>query len=400
MTGQISSNIGRFINKARLERAITQERLCSGLCNVSTMSRIERGLLTPSVSLLNALMERLGYYSSKENNDLWALASTWLDQKKKALSIAIKQHDIAQSEMIFAEIEGHSELSSGMGLQLLLLSKTVLALMKGGNGEVIDADACLKDIRRAISLTINDFDEDLVRNYMMTKNEISCVNTLGGLYNYMGDREKTLSVLKALKDNMDAFCVDKHELQEQYSTNLYNTALLLHNLRRHEEAAKACEECRLFGIDYGDYSRFPFLLLIYAESLSAVGKRRTAREMLLDAYHTAGAFSRPQEKELIAGAFKEIFGHKITTASIDNSIEEDIDDTTAHSFRTDRLAALLLFLGDKEMPAKELMEGLNLRHMPNFRRNYLVPALLSKQICMTIPENPKDKRQKYKAADS
>ena len=59
---------------------------------------------------------------------------------------------------------------------------------------------------------------------------------------------------------------------------------------------------------------------------------------------------------------------------------------------------LLSVMGEKTMSTRELMEGLNLKHRPSFRSNYLLPALSRGLIEMTIPEKPNSCRQQYKAS--
>ena len=41
--------IGEYIKNYRRKREITQEELCSGICSVSTLSRLELGKQTPSL---------------------------------------------------------------------------------------------------------------------------------------------------------------------------------------------------------------------------------------------------------------------------------------------------------------------------------------------------------------
>ena len=53
-------NIGLFIKKKREEQHIRQEDLCRGICDKSTLSRIERGKQEPSSGILGVLLQRLG----------------------------------------------------------------------------------------------------------------------------------------------------------------------------------------------------------------------------------------------------------------------------------------------------------------------------------------------------
>lgn len=52
--------IGAFIKQRRKELKLTQEQVCSGICDPVTLSRIENGKQTPSKSVISALLQRLG----------------------------------------------------------------------------------------------------------------------------------------------------------------------------------------------------------------------------------------------------------------------------------------------------------------------------------------------------
>lgn len=57
---------------------------------------------------------------------------------------------------------------------------------------------------------------------------------------------------------------------------------------------------------------------------------------------------------------------------------------------------LLTVLGNKTLSAAELIELLGLSHKQTFRKNYLNPALELGLIERTIPDNPKNRNQKYR----
>ena len=57
---------------------------------------------------------------------------------------------------------------------------------------------------------------------------------------------------------------------------------------------------------------------------------------------------------------------------------------------------LLRVLGNKELSMPELMEKLGLAHMPNFRKNYLNPALDRRLIERTVLDRPRSRNQRYR----
>ncbi|MDR0271701.1 MAG: transcriptional regulator, partial [Clostridiales bacterium] len=63
---------------------------------------------------------------------------------------------------------------------------------------------------------------------------------------------------------------------------------------------------------------------------------------------------------------------------------------------TDQVKRLLYVLGTKTLSAAELMELLELKHRPTFRKNYLHPAIYAELIEMTLPQTPNARKQKYR----
>lgn len=86
--------IGTIIKQRRKDLKLTQEQLCSGICDPVSLSRIETGKQVPSRSIVNALLQRLGlpdtrYYalSSKHELEIEALKKKLLHATSLVMSI-------------------------------------------------------------------------------------------------------------------------------------------------------------------------------------------------------------------------------------------------------------------------------------------------------------------------
>lgn len=84
-------------------------------------------------------------------------------------------------------------------------------------------------------------------------------------------------------------------------------------------------------------------------------------------------------------------------ARIDQVLEEILHSQEAENETLPAGAKRLLVVMECGVPysSKELMERLGLRSREGFRRNYLRPAIESSLVCMTIPEKPSSKNQRY-----
>ena len=58
--------IGSVVRSARIRHGMTQEDLAFGICAVSTLSKIERGICSPKIGTFEALMERMGELQSAD----------------------------------------------------------------------------------------------------------------------------------------------------------------------------------------------------------------------------------------------------------------------------------------------------------------------------------------------
>lgn len=95
-----------------------------------------------------------------------------------------------------------------------------------------------------------------------------------------------------------------------------------------------------------------------------------------------------------SAAFIEFILNAILTVIKD--IESDQDDDQV----SDQVASVLKAIGEKTLSANEIMVKLGLNHRPNFRNNYLHPALTPGFIEMTNPLKPNSRLQKYRLTET
>ena len=84
-------------------------------------------------------------------------------------------------------------------------------------------------------------------------------------------------------------------------------------------------------------------------------------------------------------------------SQIDKILDEVSAQITADNERLPEHIQRLLGVMEYDMAytGKGLMEKLGLKSKEGFRRNYLIPAIKMKLIRMTIPEQPRNRNQRY-----
>lgn len=81
--------------------------------------------------------------------------------------------------------------------------------------------------------------------------------------------------------------------------------------------------------------------------------------------------------------------------TIKDALEETIHTEQVTGQVTEQVAKLLEVIGNDTLTTKEMMERVGMKHRPTFRENYLLPALNSGFIEMTIPDKPNSSKQQY-----
>ncbi len=56
---------------------------------------------------------------------------------------------------------------------------------------------------------------------------------------------------------------------------------------------------------------------------------------------------------------------------------------------------LVLTIGKEQLTVKDMMNGMGLKHRPNFLEQFLTPAISAGFVRMLYPDSPRHPRQKY-----
>ncbi|MFR1862823.1 MAG: Fic family protein [Dialister invisus] len=112
-------------------------------------------------------------------------------------------------------------------------------------------------------------------------------------------------------------------------------------------------------------------------------------------YDALGAADKQADSAGFVELMLEIIRDSLTEVTVvDRSTNQHGDQVNDQDkIPTERLLSVL---GDKTLSATELMDRLGLSHKPNFRKNYLNPALEQNLIERTVPDKPNSRNQKYK----
>lgn len=299
--------MGSFLRQMREERGVTQRQLCAGLCPISTLSRIERGLINPSGYMFERLMQRLGCHPEKYYSAFLTKKDTIMWKKREALSNAIIQRNVAVAEALLSEMWQSDGFDKGLGLQFLLNAKVALARINGD----CEHTKSIEMLHESLKITIPSFEESKISGYMFSYEEIVAVNTLGIISFDLKEYEKASQILYALRESMDEFCIDMKEKAKMYPTVLYNLTKALCELKQYDDVIKLCVLGEDFCIKSNKARTIPLLMTNRAWCLIEKGCLEEARPILKQTYYFLLAIKKYKEAEATKNYYFEHFAETL-----------------------------------------------------------------------------------------
>lgn len=107
--------IGKMVQNLRVNRGISQEELCHGICSVATLSRLEAGERRPNILEFNALLQRIGK-STDHINTVLTIEEFEYFAKRRNIEISISTKDFERAEKELSILEQELE-KKGQPLQ-------------------------------------------------------------------------------------------------------------------------------------------------------------------------------------------------------------------------------------------------------------------------------------------
>ncbi len=168
--------IGTIIETLRKKQKLSQQILCNGLCNKSTLSKIEKNLLNPDILVAQAILERLGL-SSKE----FVFFGNQVETEFYNIKIQLTGNYKLSKEEYKLYVDRLGELSKESPLieQHYYLFKTQT---------IQDKEKIMELCKKGIKITLPDFTMRDITNYRLSWAEMTLVtiwiNTLAFTENH------------------------------------------------------------------------------------------------------------------------------------------------------------------------------------------------------------------------
>lgn len=224
-----------MIKRKRKELGLTQEQLCEGICEPSTISRIESGRQVPAKNKLDALLQRLGlpgerYYAlmSKDEMELSNL-------KEKIISCNVARNAIEGLKNL-EKLETLATEEDHLLRQFILRTRVILGYMKEGKVYSYTFEEKGNMLLEAIHLTIPDFDEEEIYKNLYTVEEIKVINLIALNYSDKGQNRKAIDIYYQLLKYMKGHIMSLSEANRLIALICYNCSRSLYFEKRYEES--------------------------------------------------------------------------------------------------------------------------------------------------------------------
>lgn len=269
--------IGEYIKNRRLDLGLTQEQVCEGVCTAATLSRLENNKQTPSRSIINALLNRLGLPDDR----FFALVSeneSKIEALKKNIRANQIQFEKAANENRFqmreqalkklAQLEKIIEDDDAITQQYILTTKIALGTPNGPYSFSKQLDM----LTDAIQLTIPWFEISKLDHFRYNMAETQIVNQIARAYSKAGKRKEAIDIYSRLLR-----CIEKNDRElagyaGQFCLVAHNYAINLALNNQYEKAIEIAERGRVIGVKNGDYLFLPGFLAIQAECYYFMGE--------------------------------------------------------------------------------------------------------------------------------
>ncbi|QSX05326.1 helix-turn-helix transcriptional regulator [Sedimentibacter sp. zth1] len=281
-------SIGEVLRKHRVELGISQEDLCTGICSVPTLSRIENGVRVPSKSHFDALMQRMGQSGEMYDAYIGTQDFEIHETKFKIRSAIIACNYELASELLIKlkKLNNENDNNDNISKQFIMYIEVILKA-KG----VYDKYS-LKVLEDAIRLTMPSYGKTKIYERLLTFDEITILNNIGNAYGLIGKTKKSIKTLYELKKFMDKKYINSEEKVRTYPMVLYNLSKWLGLDNRFEECIEICD----IGIVIAAESSKMQLLskLLYNKAwcmmkMQDLTLQEDCRKLLLQAYYIATA---------------------------------------------------------------------------------------------------------------
>lgn len=304
-------HIGEYIKRKREEKEIKQDELCYGICDRSTLSRIERGKQEPSYYILKALLQRLGISEDRCQILMGAQEFEIAELQKEIVADNVR-HDFSSALKKICRLEELYQSAENPLLQQFVLRVRALAgYEKDGERYAYTHPIQREILIRALELTCPGITMENLDSFLLGEDEAKIINQIAITYSEEGDRRQAIEIYRQLIRYVQSHFAGCEIGQAMLPLTAYNYSRLLGQERRYEEAIEVAELGRQCCVKYNKCRMLGRILFNIAYCLHELGENEKSRELLVNSYYINKAMERTKSCGVVKQYAKENLGMEI-----------------------------------------------------------------------------------------
>ncbi len=277
--------LGIIIRQRRDMLGLSQQQLCQGICDRSTLSRIERGDQVPAYSTLRALLQRL----ELQEKDLPFLLGQpdfqTAQLQKEIVALNTRKQWLAAQQKI-RQLEDLPTAASPLIRQFILRAKALAGYEQDGKAAPYPYEEQRQMLLEALQISCPGIDPEHPQGHLLGEEEGKILNQIAITYSESGERRRAIEIYRQLMDYLQTHQVGTDTGAVLLPLVAYNYSRLLGRERRYEECIEVAEIGRQCCVMYGRCKMLGGLLLNIAYSLHELGDDEKAKELLIESYYT------------------------------------------------------------------------------------------------------------------
>ena len=304
-------HIGQYIKKRREELNVNQDALCYGICNRSTLSRIERGRQEPSYQVLKALLQRLGISENRCQILIGPQEFAIVELQREIVADNVK-HDFSAALQKIERLEALFQPEQQPILQQFVLRVRALAgYEKDGQHFDYDCPTQRRMLKQAREQTCAGINLENMSGFLLGEDETKIINQIAITYSEEGKHRQAIEIYRQLIRYVESHFPDCEVRQVMLPLTAYNYSTLLGLERRYEEAIEVAELGRQYCVKYNKCRMLGGLLLNIACCLHELGEDKKSGELLIASYYVNKAMERTKSCETVKQYARENLGIEI-----------------------------------------------------------------------------------------
>lgn len=303
--------IGEYIRRQREEQGINQESLCRGICDRTTLSRIERGKQEPTYYILKAVFQRLGL-SEDRCQILMGPQDFEIAQLQKEIVADNVREDFSNALKKIRRLEELSQSAENpMIQQFILRVRAAAGYEENGVRRDYDYPTQRQMLIQALEITCPGISVENMNGFLLGEDETKIINQIAITYSEEGNRRQAIEIYRQLIRYVQSHFADCEVGAVMLPLTAYNYSRLLGQEGRHEEAIEVAELGQQCCVRYNKCRFLGGLLLNIAYCLHELGEDKRSEELLIDSYYVNKVMERTKSCETVKQYARENLGIEI-----------------------------------------------------------------------------------------